>query len=179
VHDHKHAAAILRYEFSDQFSDVVNTLKTFRIKEKDITDKGGNESKIPKSFSALLRPLGWKEEKLSAEYVVGGTAVTSDTHKVDYTKGRVALDLEWNSKDQTYDRDLFAFRTFHEFGRISLGILITRSAKLNPLFATLNVQKKYGASTTWMGKLLPRLNAGRSGGCPVLIFGITPAVVEK
>jgi hypothetical protein len=37
---------------------------------------------------------------------------------------------------------------------------------------------KYGASTTWMGKLLYRLNAGRNGGCPVLVFGITPKCVS-
>lgn len=33
-----------------------------------------------------------------------------DGHKVDYVKNRVAFDLEWNSKDQTFDRDLYAFR---------------------------------------------------------------------
>jgi hypothetical protein len=38
--------------------------------------------------------------------------------------------------------------------------------------------QKYGAATTWMGKLLYRLNAGRHGGCPVLVFGITPEVIE-
>ena len=40
------------------------------------------------------------------------------------------------------------------------------------------VRAKYGASTTWMGKLLYRLNAGRHGGCPVLAFGITPKLIE-
>ena len=40
------------------------------------------------------------------------------------------------------------------------------------------VSAKYGASTTWMGKLLYRLNAGRHGGCPVLVFGITPKLIE-
>ncbi|MFP4030091.1 MAG: hypothetical protein ACOC98_08885 [Thermodesulfobacteriota bacterium] len=29
-----------------------------------------------------------------------------------------------------------------------------------------------------MGKLLPRLQAGRNGGCPVLVFGITPKLLE-
>jgi hypothetical protein len=37
---------------------------------------------------------------------------------------------------------------------------------------------KYGASTTWMGKLIYRLNAGRNGGCPILAIGITPACVS-
>jgi CRISPR-associated protein Csd2 len=37
--------------------------------------------------------------------------------------------------------------------------------------------KKYGASTTWWGKLVYRLNAGRNGGCPVLAVGITPKCI--
>jgi hypothetical protein len=37
---------------------------------------------------------------------------------------------------------------------------------------------KYGASTTHMNKLLPRLHSGRHGGCPILVFGITPALME-
>ena len=122
-----------------------------------------------------------------------------DGHKIDYVKGRVAFDLEWNSKDQTFDRDLYALRAFHECGLISAGVMVTRSASLNPVFEVVpqltkagepelhktgvragqpkNVRAKYGASTTWMGKLLYRLNAGRHGGCPVLVFGITPKLI--
>lgn len=122
-----------------------------------------------------------------------------DGHMIDYVKGRVALDLEWNSKDQTFDRDLYAMRAFHDCGLISAGVMVTRSASLNPVFAVVpqltkmgepdlhktgpkigqpkNVRAKYGASTTWMGKLLYRLNAGRHGGCPVLVFGITPKLI--
>ena len=119
-----------------------------------------------------------------------------DGHKIDYVKGRVALDMEWNSKDQTYDRDLAAFRLFHECGHISVGVLLTRSEKLNPTFNVIPkldkqgsvvrdsngnpipCKSKYGASTTWMGKLLYRLNTGRQGGCPVLVFGITPELIS-
>ena len=68
--------------------------------------------------------------------------------------------------------------------------------KLNPVFDTLSLLKKdgsvdcnkdgtpklckqkYGASTTWVGKLLYRLTAGRHGGCPVLVFGIGPDVIS-
>ena len=41
-----------------------------------------------------------------------------DGHKVDYVKGRVAFDLEWNSKDQTFDRDLYAMSAFSQCGVI-------------------------------------------------------------
>src|SRR5258708_6403015 len=115
---------------------------------------------------------------MSAALVIDDQTVQNDTHKIDYIKGRVAFDLEWNSKDQTFDRDLFAFRSFFDYDKISVGILVTRSERLNPLFRELGISQKYGASTTHLGKLLPRLQAGRGGGCPLLIFGITELLVE-
>lgn len=177
VHDYKHAAAILASEFPAEFDELMGALRQFRITIADITTSGGNESNIPKIMSRTLRPLGWREDQMRAEMLVDGKPVHSDTHWVDYIKGRVAFDLEWNSKDQTFDRDLFAFRSFHEFGRISAAVLLTRGAELNTVFKALDVKAKYGASTTWMGKLLPRLDAGRGGGCPLLVFGITPRLI--
>lgn len=57
-------------------------------------------------------------------------------------KNCVAFDLEWNSKDQTFDRDLYAFRAFHEAGVISAAVLLTRSADLNSVFRNLGVMQK-------------------------------------
>ena len=56
---------------------------------------------------------------------------------------------------------------------------MTRSENLNPVFKQLGIMSKYGASTTWMGKLLYRLKAGRHGGCPVLVLGITSKLIEE
>lgn len=177
IRDYRHAAAILANEFPLEFSEICQALSTFRITRDDILKPGGNESDIPKKMSAILRPLGWVEKKLQAKMVADDVEVHQDTHKVDYLKGRVAFDLEWNSKDQTFDRDLFAFRTFFDYDRISVGVLVTRSNDLDSLFEKLG--KKFGASTTHMNKLLPRLQAGRNGGCPVLVFGITQKLVEN
>ncbi|MCM1103885.1 MAG: hypothetical protein NC409_07225 [Clostridium sp.] len=38
--------------------------------------------------------------------------------------------------------------------------------------------KKYGASTTWIGKLTYRLDSRRNGGCPILAIGIRKGCVE-
>lgn len=102
-----------------------------------------------------------------------------DAHKIDYVKNGVAFDLEWNSKDQTFDRDIFAMRTFFDCQVIEVGVIVTRSKDLNAVFEALGpeVKKKYGASTTWLGKLLYRLKSGRMGGCPVLAIGIKPVVI--
>ena len=182
VHDFKHAAAILSVEFPEEFGEICNALRKFRFKKSDIIAAGGNESRIPKIFSDILRPMEWKEKNLGAElkvFEIKGKSsilkrsINHGSHLVDYLKGRVAFDLERNSKDQTFDRDLFAFRAFFEYDAISVGVLVTRSNEIDPFFKKFGINTKYGASTTHMGKLIPRLQAGRNGGCPVLVFGIT------
>jgi CRISPR-associated protein Csd2 len=136
-----------------------------------------------------LKKKGYTVERITRENFLDG-------HKVDYVKKRVAFDLEWNSKDQTFDRDLYAFRAFHECDLIDAAVLLTRSASLNAVFEKLGaeldekgkprtdkngkpklIKSKYGASTTWMGKLIYRLNAGRHGGCLLLALGITPNLI--
>lgn len=220
VYSYRHAAAIMSHSFPGQLAEVEAALRDFKITTSDIAQPGGNESVIPKKFSLMLRPHGWYETRIQGDLVVKVVekqeeiiengrvkkhllsardpvilANYIDGHQIDYVKGRVALDLEWNSKDQTFDRDLYAFRMFHECNIISVAILITRSARLNDVFAVLPLmakdgnidqkngkdrmcKEKYGASTTWMGKLLYRLKAGRHGGCPVLVFGITPKSIS-
>ena len=189
-HDHQHAIAILTIDYPDLLSEICDVLLAFRISMDFIKKAGGNESEIPKALSRQLRPLGWKEQKLDVELKAGGQTRISDTHKIDYVKGKVAFDLEWNSKDQTFDRDLYAFRAFFDYGEIAVAILLTRATSLNEIFRKLGTytdpvskkQKtylaKYGASTTHMDQLLRRLRAGRSGGCPVLALGITPKQID-
>lgn len=203
VHSYRHAASILSNSCPDEFLDIEQALLNFELTTRQIEMPGGNESEIPKSFSEILRRRGWCEARISGDLHVNvqrsknsksselaevTTVIPNylDGHKIDYVKNRVAFDLEWNSKDQTFDRDLYAFRAFHECGIISAAVIITRSASLNPVFPLLqkrnkdgtlvggSIKAKYGASTTWMGKLLNRLNAARHGGCPVLVLGITP-----
>lgn len=67
VRDYRHAAAILANEARDEFGEICQALRTFRLTQQNILDPGGNESRIPKKFSEILRPLGWKEGKLRAQ----------------------------------------------------------------------------------------------------------------
>lgn len=188
------ALEILTQSYPEAFAEIVKTLEKFEIQIADITAKGGNESPIPKKLSAILRPLGWIETEISGDLFVRLLDGKNQKkpwkeytleefisgHKIDYVKGNIAIDLEWNSKDQTFDRDLYAFRTFYECGVIACGVIITRSESLNSVFAALGkeIMKKYGASTTWIGKLLPRIHARRHGGCPLLVVGLTPNTIS-
>lgn len=107
-----------------------------------------------------------------------------DGHNIDFIKGRVAFDLEWNSKDQTFDRDLLAMRTYFDCGLIDVGVIVTRSKELNDVFKLItdssgkSLMPKYGASTTWLGKLEYRLKSRRNGGCPILAIGIRKTCIE-
>ena len=191
VHNYRHALEVLATGCPGEFRELVAALKKFRIPIADVLAPGGNESQIPKNLRALLRPLGWYETRIHGDLVV--TVETHkedgketqetriedfmDGHKVDFVKNRVAFDLEWNSKDQTFDRDLYAFRAFHEAGVISAAVLLTRSEELNEIFKDLDIMSKYGSSTTWIGKLLYRMKAGRNGGCPVLVLGIKQKLI--
>ncbi len=222
VFSYRNAAVILSETRKNEFEEILNALRNFSITTQIIRTAGGNETDIPKIFSAELRPRGWHETRIHADLLVtlswreetgktkGGKIKREprtrilrrekhlDGHKIDYVKEKVAFDLEWNSKDQTFDRDLYAFNAFFLSGAIDAGILLTRSASLDEVFRGVGPAlkkdrktvellsdgtprptiSKYGASTTWMGKLLYRLNAGRNGGCPVLAFGITPKCVS-
>ena len=56
---------------------------------------------------------------------------------------------------------------------ISVGIIITRCDELQEVFNALGRGPSYGMATTHMSKLLPKLEGGGGGGCPVLAFGIS------
>lgn len=71
-----------------------------------------------------------------------------------------------------FDRDLNNFRLLFELRVISVGVIVTRCDALQSIFDHLNRGSSYGASTTHMGKLVPKIEGGGGGGCPVLVFGI-------
>lgn len=102
----------------------------------------------------------------------------SSTHKIDCFKNRIGLEIEWNSKDQTFVRDLNNFRILFDLQILDVGIIVTRADELQRIFDSLGIGSKYGASTTHVGKLLPRLFANGGGGCPVLVFAITPQLYD-
>jgi len=206
IFSYRNAASVLKGSFPEQFLEISTALQNFSITKSMIREPGGSKGPIAKYVDTLFSK-NWTETRISADLHVKLlhakkkdellSAYTRegylDGHRIDFVNGRVALDLEWNSKDQTYDRDLYAFSAFYDAGAIDVGVIITRGSSLdNDFFRSLgkvlkkdgsegteDVYKKFGASTTWMGKLLYRLDAGRNGGCPVLAIGIKPECVTN
>ena len=103
----------------------------------------------------------------------------SPTHEVDCFKNRVGLEVEWNNKDPFFDRDLNNFRLLFDLRVLSVGVIVTRCDELQAIFDGLGRGKSYGNSTTHMSKVLPRLEGGGGGGCPVMVFGIPKRLYVK
>ncbi len=197
--DYGHALEILHESFPAEWKEIQVALRQLKLTLADISKAGGNESPIPKKFDDALYPCGWREIRISGDLIVKKYPRQAaqrrgrfsnepfeietikgyiDGHNIDFLKNKVAFDLEWNSKDQTFDRDLLAMRTYFDCGLIDVGVIVTRAEELNDIFKDAGIMAKYGASTTWMGKLLYRLDSRRNGGCPILAVGIKKRCVE-
>lgn len=177
THEWRHACSVLHSDFPDEWGEIVDVLGAFRVYRSDILTPGGRKSRVAGRLDGQFYRFGWVEKQFDTKMVVDTHAMESPTHKVDCFKNRVALELEWNNKDPFYDRDLNNFRLLFELRAISVGIIITRCDELQDVVAELGRGKSFGSSTTHMSKLLPRIEGGGGGGCPLLVFGITRKLI--
>jgi hypothetical protein len=146
----------------------------FTVCQSSVVIGGGNISPISQGFDRAFSERGWVEKSWDTKIVVDQHESASPTHKVDCYKNQIALEIEWSNKDPFFDRDLNNFRLLFDLRVISVGVIITKSNELADVFRSLGIYQKYGASTTWMNKLKPRIDGGGGGGCPILVFGIKP-----
>lgn len=173
LHEWRHASSILCHDFPAEFEDICDVLANFRVKHSHIATAGGRKSKVAESIDNAFTARGWVEKQFDTAVSVDGNEYKSPTHKVDCFKNRVALEIEWNNKDPFYDRDLNNFRLLFDLRVISVGVIITRMDELQEIFDAIGRGDSFGNSTTHMSKLLPRIQGGSGGGCPILVFGIS------
>ncbi|HAK11514.1 MAG TPA: restriction endonuclease [Chitinophagaceae bacterium] len=179
VHEWKHACAILKHDFPNEWDDIIELLKQFKLCKSWIVEKGGGKSKVAKAIDTYLDQRGWVEKEFETSVKVDDRTMDSPTHKVDCYKNRIALEIEWNNKDPFFDRDLNNFRLLFDLRAISVGVIITRCDHLQEIFNSLGRGDSYGASTTHMKKLLPRIEGGSGAGCPLLVFGISNTLYDE
>jgi hypothetical protein len=196
----RNAAAILAATNPARFGDLVAVLDRFVLTSDDLTTPGGSESNLAARLNTAFRGQGWRESRVDTviklslvkkRYAAAGetrdetveTQVTNEGYLVDNVADRVALDVEWNAKDGNLDRDLGAYRALYDAGLIDLAVMITRThADLRQLAYRLAraagrpheaANRLLGTTTTTnTTKLLPRLQRGDGGGCPILVIAI-------
>lgn len=170
VYEWRNASVILGGKHEPEFADILDALRTFRLKHSYMVNPGGGRSEVPIFIDGQLAARGWKKRRFETHITVDDQTYASPTHEVDMFKGKVAVEVEWNNKTEFYDRDLNNFRLLFDLRVIDVGVIVTRSDELR---TGGGIWKKYGASSTNVGKLRPRLEGGGGGGCPVLVFAIT------
>lgn len=173
VLDWNHAIAILAADFPQEFQEILQVLRNFRLMREDILVQGGRKSPISGKLDTAFYRLGWSEKEFSIHNNIDGVEVYIPTHKIDCYKNRIGIEVEWNNKDPFYDRDLNNFRLLFELNAVSVGVIITRCDELQQIFTNLGKGASYGASTTHWSKLKPRIEGRGAGGCPILAFGIS------
>lgn len=151
----------------------------------------------------MFSERGWREIRVdlstqgvlisnNGEVVDKLPPMEQEGYLVDNFKGRVALDVEWNAKDGNLDRDLSAYRAWHEAGVISAAVLITQDRlALKELAerlwddyqAILPVDQRNPrlpidlstSTTTNLEKAALRVRRGVMGTCPLLVVAATQA----
>jgi hypothetical protein len=191
------AAAVLRSVCPAEWADIVHFLSKFELDPPSWLKAGGNRGDVAREIDDMFADKGWREIRVDLhtqgilyskqnKEVDRLAVVVQEGYLVDNFKGRVALDVEWNAKDGNLDRDLSAYRAWHEAGVISAAVLITQDRLALKALAhqlwkqyqdTLRAEERnpklpidLGTSTTTnLEKAALRVRRGVMGTCPLLV----------
>ena len=195
------AAAVLRSVCPAEWQDITQVLSQFSLDPARWLKKGGNRGDIAKEIDDMFQARGWRETRVdlvtrgvlrgrNGQVIEELPPVEQEGYLVDNFKGRVALDVEWNAKDGNLDRDLSAYRAWHEAGVISAAVLVTQDRiGLKALASELWESHQAGlapeqrvkrlpidldtSTTTNLEKAALRVRRGVMGTCPLLIVAAT------
>ncbi|WP_419925050.1 BglII/BstYI family type II restriction endonuclease [Candidatus Poriferisocius sp.] len=197
----RYADVILKEAFPNRFHDLTNALEQFEPTLDELRSGGGGRTVFVARFDQSLADQQeggqavWGKQNITIEKGLGFEGNVTPVSKVrgheidmfglgslDQPLPGIAVEMEWNNKDPFFDRDLINFQALHHEGAIAVGVIVTRSADLQNLISGVIRSKdhgfKYGSSTTHWDKLVPRVNLGGGGECPLLLIGIRPERVE-
>lgn len=188
----RYADLILEHAFPKKFADVIANLKDFYIDyEGDIKIGGGSRANHTARHDKGLTNRGWSKHNVTVEKLIDGDPVFRvRNHEIDvFTMGDdddypgIADEMEWNNKDPFFHRDLNNFQALHREGVIAVGIILTRGPRLQEVLEYLGdlgeySSTKYGKSTTHWNKLVPMVDMGGGGECPLFCIGIEPEKVR-
>lgn len=172
IEEREHAVSILKYDFPSEWKDILDLLDNFWLTKEMVVAPGGNKSSISTTIDRFLQQRGWAERGFDTKLVVDGVEIPSPTHKIDNFKNGVGVEVEWNNKDPFFDRDLNNFRLLRQLKTLSVGVIITRMTELQKIFRDAGQKTAKGAATTHWDKLIPKVDGGGAGGCPLLLIGL-------
>ncbi len=141
-----HGDLIARIEFQEEIKKIVDALDVWNLEiENNIIKRGGGQADQTLALTESFYNHDWFKNEVTVENVVTfqkkfeQISSNSTTHEIDHLIsnkfGRmIALEIEWNNKDEFFDRDFQSMRGLYELGVIDLAIIITRGQKLENCF---------------------------------------------
>jgi len=173
IHEWRHALAVLKGAYEDEWNDLLATLRGFRLLKSDIVRFGASRSPVSRALESSLYARGWREETFDMAPHIGGVVA-----RVDCFRSGVAVEVQWYSREMNFDRNLNNFRILFELGLIEIGVIITRCDGIQAILSETG-RYQMTAGTTRMSNLLPKIEAGFAGGCPVLALGVSSDLYEQ
>lgn len=188
----RYADVILAHAFPQCWEAILENIQNYFIDIQEILDGGGSRSAHTKRHDDGLTSRGWNKHNITiAKYIDGEPIYKVKNHEIDVFRmgddgsyPGVAVEMEWNNKDPFFHRDLANFASLHREGVIAVGVIVTRGAKLQRYleqYAKYDSRlspTKYGKATTHWNKLIPMVNVGGGGECPLFLIGIEPQRVR-
>jgi hypothetical protein len=200
----RYADILLHGAFPDRLAELMRSLEGFHPTLDELRAGGGGRTvfvaRFDKSLADQVSDDGttfWGKRSITVYRGVGldgerRPLVKTRGHEIDmFGVGSlepdrefpgIAVEMEWNNKDPFYDRDLLNFDALHREGAIAVGVIVTRGPRLQDLIGSVVRSKdggyKYGQSSTHWSKLVPRVNLGGGGECPLLLVGIEPERID-
>ncbi|MBT6229319.1 MAG: restriction endonuclease [Candidatus Scalindua sp.] len=131
-----HSEAILRHDMPEAIEEIETVLKSISLPIVELVRGGGGEGQVTQRIrNAFSNDFSWFKHNFVIQKIVDGIETESISHEIDhvkkFTKGTIALEIEWNNKDPFYDRDLENYKRLHADGVISIGVIITRGSSLH------------------------------------------------
>jgi hypothetical protein len=186
----RYADVILERSFPLRLADLCAALAAFDAHLDELRAGGGSRTPFVTRFDESLERRGWGKRRIEIAKTIDGQLVSQVRgHEIDmFASGSdraaypgVAVEMEWNNKDPFFDRDLLNFMALHREGVVAVGVVVTRGPTLQRMVKPLFVadgSAKYGESTTHWNKLVPRVDLGGGGECPLLLIGIEPESIR-
>ena len=170
VQEWRHGIPILAVAFPDQWRDIWTRFAGSLLRS-DILKPGGSKSDISgKIDGALTTAAGRKRPSTRKSLWMAPRILRRRMQSIATRIGSRS-----KSSGTTRIRSTIAihnFRLLFELRVIDVGVIVTRATELQTIFNSLGKGSSYGNSTTHFAKLLPRIEGGGGGGCPIVAFAI-------
>ena len=141
-----HGELIAKIEFKEEFDKIVHALSNWNIEiENNIIKRGGGQADQTLELTRIFHGHDWFKNRIKVENLVSfeskfaSVSSNSTTHEIDHiisniSNKMIALEIEWNNKDEFFDRDFQSMRGLYELGVIDLAVIVTRGEKLEQSF---------------------------------------------